>query len=210
MSAENNNSTKQINPMLKLILEIGPLGIYFWAFKKFAETPLELFGQSYTGLVAAMVFFIPATIIGIAITYALTREISRMAIFTLVLITLIGGVTLFFNDDYFVKLRPTIVNALFGLILAFGLWVQKKSYFQYLMGEVMPLKDSGWFILTRNFIFFFFANAIINEFVRNFMSDSAFAFWDTFGQMGLTFVFFAAQFPLLSKHVDQSKMEKMK
>lgn len=204
------SAQKQINPMLKLVLEIGPLVVYFWAFKKYSDNALQLFGNEYTGLVAAMVFFVPATLIAMAISYVLTREVSRMQIFILCLTLVIGGITFYLNDDYYVKIRPTIVNTLFGVVLGFGLWVQKKSYFKYLMGEVMPLKDSGWFILTRNFIFFFFANAIINEIIRRFMSDDAFVFWDTFGQMGLTFVFFATQFPLLSKHVDQEKLGQMK
>lgn len=205
MSAE-----KQISPMLKLALELGPLAIYFWAFKHYKTVPLEIFGQSYMGLVAAMIVFIPATIIAIAITYFLSREISRMAIFSLVLILIIGGVTIYSNDAQALKLRPSIINTLFGLILAFGLWVQKKSYMQYLMGDVMPLSNEGWFILTRNFIFFFFANTVINEIVRRFMSDGAFAFWDSFGQLILTFVFFAAQFPMLSKYIDETKEGFMK
>ena len=192
---------KQLNPMVKLALDIGPLVVYFWAFKTFSDTPLEIFGQSYQGLVAAMVFFIPAMLAAVAYTYFKTGALSRMAIFTLVLIVIIGGITLYFNNDTFVKLRPTIFNLLFAGILAFGLYVQKTSYFQWLMGEVMPLKEQGWLILTKGFILLFLMTAIINEIIRIFFSDETFVLWDTIGQMALSLAFLAVLFPRLSKYM---------
>ncbi len=198
---QSEPDTHKINPFIKLLLDIGPLIVYLFAFRRFSETPLMIGDTAYEGLVAAMVFFIPATLIAMVINYVLTREVSRMQLFIIIVTLLIGGITFYLNDDHFVKLRPTIFNTLFGAILAFGVWVQGRSYLQFLMGEVMPLDEEGWIRFTKNFALFFFANAIINEFVRRFMDDQAFAFWDTLGQMGLTFIFIAIQIPMLTKYL---------
>lgn len=186
---------------MRIALDIGPLVAYFWAFRRFSKTPLELFGQSYDGLVAAMIIFVPAITLAMAISYITARRITRMQVFTLILTIIIGAATLYFNDPGLVKLRPSIVNGLFAAILGFGLFVQKRSYFQYLLGETMPLREEGWMLFTKALIVLFLLNVIINEIVRNFMDDEAFIWWDTIGQMGLSLVFIIAIMPRLSRYM---------
>src|SRR5690625_7743330 len=92
----------------------------------------------------------------------MTRALPRMAVVTAIVVAIFGGLTLWLQDDTFIKMKPTIVNVIFALILGFGL-LQGRSYLRYLMGETMPLTDRGWLLFTRNWALFFLACAIANE-----------------------------------------------
>ena len=98
------------------------------------------------------------------------------------------------------KMRPTVVYGLFAFVLGTGLWLQGRSYLRYLMGEVMPLTEEGWMLFTRNWVFFFAAMAVFNEFTWRVLGEEAWIWLDTFGQMILTFVFLATQLPTLTRH----------
>lgn len=201
-------SNRKIHPILKQVLEFGPLVAYFGAFRYFRDMPLALFGQDYYGLVAAMVFFVPLSILGIAVNYALTREVSRLAMAILILSVIIGGLTIYLNDPKYVKLRPTVVNLAFAGILAFGLYVRGRSYLEYLMGTLVKMSPRGWHLFTRNFMWFFAANAVINEIIRRGFGDDIFAFWDTFGQIILSFAFLVSQAPIFNRYADLSSGKK--
>lgn len=195
---------KKLNPILKLVLEIGPVAVYFLAYQRFADQSVTVGGTEYSGIVAATAIFVPLILLSLVVSWALTRTLPRMAVFTAIIVVVFGGLTVWLNDDTFTKMRPTVVYGLIALILGVGLYIQGRSYLRYLMGEVMPLTDEGWMLFTRNFFFFFVAMALFNEFTWRVLGEEAWIWLDTFGQMILTFVFIATQFPLLQKHSAES------
>jgi intracellular septation protein len=191
---------KQINPLLKLLLEIGPVAVYFQAYQRFSDG-ITLGGVEYGGVVAATMVFVPLMLVSMAVSWSLTRTLPRMAVFTAIIVVVFGGLTVWLNDDTFTKMRPTVVYGMFAFILGVGLFVQGRSYLQYLMGETMALDDEGWMKFTRNWVFFFAFMAVFNEIIWRGFSEEVWIWLDTFGQMILTFLFLATQFPLLRKHM---------
>ncbi len=198
---------REINPILKLILEIGPLAVYFWAYRHYADRSLELFGQSYSGVTAATIVFVPVLLIGMLISWILTRHLPRMTIFTALMVIVFGVLTAWFNDDTFTKIRPSIIYSIFALALGIGLYVQKTNYLKYLLGDSVPLTDEGWNVFERNFMIFFIVMVVINEFTWRVLGDAAWVFLDSFGQMILTFIFMASQFPIFSKYAKEEAGE---
>lgn len=191
---------KSINPILKLVLEIGPVAAYFFGYQRFAEEPLVLAGTAYEGVVAATIIFVPLLLASLVASWVLTRTLPRMSIFTAVIVVVFGGLTVWLNDDTFTKMRPTILYGIFATVLGIGLWVQGRSYLRYLIDEFMPLSEDGWWIFTRNFFFFFAFMAVLNEIVWRFMSEGVWVFLDAWGQLILTFAFLATQFPILNRY----------
>jgi intracellular septation protein len=190
---------KQINPWLKLLLEIGPVAVYFFAYQRFSDG-VEIGGTLYGGVVAATAVFVPLLLLSLGVSWALTRTLPRMAVFTAIIVVVFGGLTIWLNDDTFTKMRPTVVYGLFAFLLGAGMVFQRRSYLKYLMGQTMPLSDEGWWLFTRNWVVFFVAMSVFNEFVWRVLGEEAWVWLDTFGQMILTFVFLATQWPLLQKH----------
>jgi len=123
-----------------------------------------------------------------------------------VLVVVFGGMSIWFNDDRFFKMKPTIIYVLFGGILAIGL-LQGKSYLRAVMEEVIPLQDEGWMKLTRRFCVFFFALAIANEFVWRLMSTDAWVYFKFPGMPLLTFGFFIVQGSLFQKYAIEEETE---
>ena len=191
---------REMNPILKLVLEVGPVVLYFIAYQYFQDRPVVIGGESYGGIVVATAVFVPLMLLSLVISWVLTRSLPRMAVFTAIVVVLFGGLTVWLNDETFTKMRPTVVYSIFGVILGVGLWGQGRSYLQYLMGAMMPLTDEGWRLFTRNWVIFFAFMAAFNEFVWRVLGEEAWVWLDTFGQMILTFAFLATQWPLLQKH----------
>ena len=181
----------QLNPFLKLVLDIGPLVLFFAANARF-------------GIFAATAGFMVAVLIALAIAYAKTRRIEVMPLVTAVIVVIFGGLTLILHNDTFIKLKPTIIYLLFGGTLVGGL-AFGKSFLGVLFDSVFDLTDEGWRKLTWRWAFFFFALAVLNEIVwRNFSTD----FWVSFklfGVVPLTFLFGALQYPLLTKYARSDK-----
>jgi len=177
---------QQINPILKLVLDIGPLVLFFAANARF-------------GIFAATAAFMAAVLAALAVAYVKTRRIEIMPLVTAVIVIIFGGLTLILHNDTFIKLKPTIIYLLFGGTLVGGL-LFGKSFLGVLFDQVFDLTEEGWRKLTWRWALFFFALAILNEIVwRNFSTD----FWvsfKVFGVVPLTFLFGAAQYPLLTKY----------
>jgi intracellular septation protein len=183
---------KQLDPILKLVLDIGPLVLFFAANARF-------------GIYAATGAFMVAVLIALGVSYALTRHIALMPVVTAVIVLVFGGLTLVLHNDLFIKLKPTIIYVLFGGTLLAGLLLGK-PFLSILFDQMFHLTDEGWRKLTRRWVIFFFALAVINEIVwRNFSTD----FWVSFklfGVVPLTFLFGALQYPLIMKyHPDAQK-----
>ena len=133
----------------------------------------------------------------------LTRKIARMQVVTAILVVLFGGLTIWFNDDRFFKMKPTIVYLIFGGLLGFGL-LRRKSYLEYVMEDMLPLEPEGWMILTKRVSIFFLLLAITNEIVWRNMSTNSWVNFKTFGLTGALFLFFISQSNLIRKYTKDS------
>jgi intracellular septation protein len=199
--APNAPAHKNVNPVLKLVLELGPLGVFFLANARGARLAeaFPALGALGGPLFVATAAFIVATLISLAVSYALLRRLPIMPFVTGIVVVIFGGLTLWLQDETFIKMKPTIVNTLFGAVLIGGLFFGK-SLLGYVFDSVFRLTDEGWRKLTLNWGIFFFVLAILNEVVwRNFSTD----FWvnfKVFGIVPLTFVFALSQAPLLTRY----------
>lgn len=172
--------------LIKLAVELGPLIVFFLANSQF-------------GIFAGTGAFMVATVIALIVSRAVLGRIPTMPLVSGVFVIVFGGLTLWLQDDHFIKLKPTIVNALFAAILLGGL-AAGRSLLKLVFEDVMHLNDEGWRKLTFRWGVFFIALALLNEIIwRNFSTD----FWvsfKVFGIMPLTFVFALSQIGLLKKH----------
>ncbi len=190
---------KKINPMLKLALEIGPVVLFFVTYTKIKDRQFQIFGETYEGFIIATAAFIPILLIATGLVWYLTGKLSKMQLMTAVLVVVFGGMSIWFNDDRFFKMKPTIIYLLFGGVLGFGL-LRGKSYLRAVMEDMMPLQDAGWIILTKRFAAFFLTLAVTNEVVWRSMSTDAWVNFKTFGLPAVLFLFFMAQGPLFAKY----------
>ena len=186
----------QINPMLKLGLEFGPLAIFFFA---------NSYGDRWFGVApdqrifVATGVFMAASLVALVLSKLLLNHLPRMAMINAVVVTVFGGLTLLLHDELFIKLKPTIVNTLFGTILLGGL-AMGRPLLPYVLDSVMKLTDEGWAKLTLRWGLFFFVLAAINEIVwRNYSTDTWVGF-KVWGIMPITIAFALAQTPLILKH----------
>ncbi len=192
---------KKMNPLLKLALELGPLGVFFFANARGKQLAAEFPALAHLGgpIFVATAFFIVATVIALAISLALTRRLPIMPFVTGIVVVVFGGLTLWLQDDTFIKMKPTIVNTLFGTVLLGGL-LFGKSLLGYVFDSVFHLTAEGWRKLTFRWGLFFFVLAIANEVVwRNFSTDTWVNF-KVFAIMPITFVFTLTQLPLINRH----------
>jgi intracellular septation protein len=189
---------KKINPWVKLALEMGPVLAFFLAFGRFKDMKVMIGGTEYGGFILATATFVPLLILSTLVLWRLTGRLSVMQIATLVIVLVFGGLSVWFNDPRFFKMKPTLIYLLFAGVLGFGL-TRGKSYLALVMDEAMPLKHEGWMILTRRLVGFFAALAVVNEVIWRTMSDQAWVNFKTFGLSAAIFVFFMAQGGVLKR-----------
>lgn len=192
-------SEKSINQAVKTGLELGPIVLFFVAYTRIKNREFEIFGNTYEGFIVATAAFIPLLLVSTGLLWWLTGKLSRMQLVTAVLVVVFGGMSIWFNDDRFFKMKPTIIYVLFGGMLGLGL-LQGKSYLRSVMEEVIPLEQVGWMKLTKRACLFFFSLAIANEAVWRLMSTDAWVNFKTFGLTAAVLVFFLAQGPLFQKY----------
>ena len=192
-----------VPPLLKIALEMGPLALFFLANARpqlfIALIPGLDPALPDLGIFVATAVFMVATVISLSVSYALTRHLPVMPLVSGIVVLAFGGLTLWLQDEVFIKMKPTIVNALFGSILLGGL-LFGRPLITYVLDAVFDLTDEGWRKLTFRWGVFFFALAALNEIVwRNFSTD----FWVAFkvwGTMPITILFTLAQMPLIMKY----------
>jgi intracellular septation protein len=191
---------KKIHPLLKLALEMGPIMIFFIAYK-FATAPDGASDEErqLAQLLFATGIFIPTILISLVISWVLTRSLPKMAVMTAVVVVVMGGLTLWLKDDTFIKMKPTILYTLFAAILGFGL-MRGQSYLQYVMEDSMPLQPEGWTIFTKRFALFFVGLAIVNEVVWRGFGTDIWVNFKTFALPVATFVFIFSQMGVFSKY----------
>ena len=195
MAAPDQNTQKTVSPSLKLVLEMGPLVAFFVTNYKFGIFPA-------TGVLMVCVV---ATLIA---SWILTRHLPVMPVVTCVAVVFFGALTFLFNDELFIKLKPTIVNSIFGAILL-GALALGKPLLPVVLDSVLKLTDEGWRKLTLRWGLFFFLLAVINEIVWRTQTTDFWVSFKAFGIMPLTIGFALAQLPLIMKHElkDASKDE---
>ena len=190
---------KQASQGLKTALELGPILAFFVGYLLLRDKVFTLGGTEYSGFIIVTACFIPIFALTTYLVYRLTGELSKMQIMTLILVVVFGGLTVWLNDERFFKMKPTIIYSLFALILGFG-WLRGKSYLQVMMGEMLPMTERGWMILTGRVTLFFAGLAVLNEVIWRTMSTDAWVNFKTFGLTIGVFIFFMTQSALFQKH----------
>jgi intracellular septation protein len=192
---------KTINPLLKFALEFGPILAFFIGYLRVKDQVFTIGGTEYDGFIVVTALFIPLILATTGILWALTGHLSRMQVVTAVLVVVFGGMGIWFNDDRFFKMKPTLIYLIFSGVLFFGLW-RGQSYLEFVMEGLLPLKPEGWLILTKRLALFFAALAVTNELVWRLMSTEAWVNFKTFGLSAAIFAFFMTQTGLFAKYSD--------
>ena len=170
----------------KLLIDIGPLAVFFIFYTR-------------SGLQASILPFMIATVIAVLFSYILEKKIPIMPTVGAVIVLLFGGLTIYFDNEVFFKMKPTIINLLFAAILYGGILINK-PLLKYLLGAALKLQDVGWRVLTLRWIGFFIALAILNEIVWRTQSTDIWVNFKVFGILPITFIFTMTQFPLIKKY----------
>ncbi len=172
--------------LYKLLIDIGPLAVFFIFYTR-------------SGLQASILPFMVATVIAVLFSYILEKKIPIMPTVGAGIVLLFGGLTIYFDNDVFFKMKPTIINVLFAIILYGGILINK-PLLKYLLGAALKLEEAGWKILTQRWIGFFIALAVLNEIVWRTQSTDVWVNFKVFGILPITFIFTLTQFPLIKKY----------
>ena len=192
---------KKINPVLKQVLELGPTIAFFVAYMRMRDQTYTLGGTEYDGFIVAAGAFVPILLVAMAILWKLTGKLSRIQAVTAFLVIVFGGLTVWFNDETFFKMKTTIVYGIFTILLGIGL-LQGKSYLAWVLGDAMPMAEEGWMKLTRRLTFGFAVLAVANEVVWRTMSTDAWVKIETFVFPIALFLFLSAQIFSLQKYME--------
>ena len=174
---------KALNPIVKFILELGPLALFFGAYSKL-------------GIFAATAVLMASVLVTLGVSYAMLRRIPIMPLVTAIIVLIFGSLTLFFHDETLIKIKPTALYLLFGAALLVGL-KPGKPLLKILFDGALHVTDEGWRKLTWRWAFFFLALAILNEVVWRTQTTDLWVKFKTFGFMPLTLLFALAQAPLI-------------
>ena len=178
---------KELGAGMRLLLDVGPLVLFFIANAKF-------------GIFAATAAFIVAILVAMMVSLVLTRRVTALQMFSAVMVVVMGGLTLYFHNETFIKIKPTIYYGFVACILGYGL-LADKPILKAVLGSAYPgLDAAGWAKLTRNWALFFVAMAAVNEAVWR---NSSTEFWISFklwGAIPATLLFALANVPMLVRH----------
>ena len=176
-------------PIIKFIADFGPLVIFF-----------TIYFNGENDLKTAIPPFVIATLIALVVIYFLEKKISMVPLTSGILITLFGGLTIYFDNKVFFYMKPTIINLLFAGILFFGKYVTKKPLLKIFFQNAINLEDEGWKKLSYRWILFFIFIAILNEIVWRTQSETFWVNFKVWGLLPISFIFAASQFPLINKY----------
>ena len=175
--------------LLKFITDFGPLLIFFTVYYKTGNS-----------LKLAIPPLIAATLIAVIISYVIEKKIPYVPLIGGVVISIFGGLTLYFNNPVFIYVKPTIINILFALALFFGKYFTKEPILKKIMGKSIPLTDIGWELLNKRWMFFFFGLAILNECIWRTQTEEFWVNFKVWGMLPITIIFTGFQIPLINKH----------
>ena len=170
----------------KLIIDIGPLAVFFIFYTR---------GNLQSAIIPLMI----ATVIAVLFSYIMEKKIPIMPTVGAGIILLFGGLTIYFDNEVFFKMKPTIINIIFGIILYIG-QIMNKPLLKYLLGGTLKLQNKGWSILTTRWIGFFIALAILNEIIWRTQTTDLWVNFKVFGILPITFIFTLTQFSLIKKY----------
>lgn len=193
---------KKINPVLKQVLELGPTVVFFLIYMWIKDESYLIAGTTYSGFIVAAVVLVPLLLASIAALWWLTGSLSRMQIFVAVMVIFFGGLTAWFNDESFFKMKTTIVYGTFAVILGIGL-LRGTSLLQWVMAEALPMKPEGWMILTRRLTVMFAALAVANEVIWRTQSTELWVKLETFAMPAALFLFLMVNFAMLQSFIDE-------
>ena len=191
---------RKINPILKQALELGPTILFFLIYMRIKDDSYTLAGTEYSGFIVAALILVPLLLASTLTLWLLTGTISRMQIFVAVMVIFFGGLTAWFNDESFFKMKTTIVYGTFAVILGIGL-LRGKSLLQWVMAEALPMKPEGWMILTRRLTAMFAALAVANEIIWRTQSTELWVKLETFAMPAALFLFLMLNFMALQKYM---------
>jgi intracellular septation protein len=177
---------KRLSPGVKLALELGPLIVFFVANMKL-------------GIFVATAALMGSVLVTLAISYFLTRHLPAMPVVTAILVIVFGSLTFFLQDETFIKVKVTILYALFGAALIGALYFNK-LLLPIVFDAAIHMDDAGWRKLTWRWGFFFFGLAGLNEVLRRALSTDAWVNFKVFGIISMTFVFMLTQMPMIMSH----------
>lgn len=195
---------RNIPQWVKTALEMGPVIGFFVAYLYLKDEVFTFGGTEYDGFIVVTAGFIPVILASMGLLWWLTGHISRMQVLTAVLVLVFGGLTVWLNDDKFIKMKPTMVYLLLGGVLAIGL-MRGQSYLRVVMGELLPMQHEGWMILTKRMTAFFFLLAASNELVWRTQTTEFWVYFETFVLTGALFFFFIAQAGLIQRYAIETE-----
>lgn len=207
---------KKIHPGLKFALEMGPLIVFFLVTYKgdWLTSLFPVLGEIGKPIFIATAVFMVTSVIALAVSWALTRMLALMPLVSGIVVLFFGTLTLWLHDDTFIKMKPTLVYALFGGLLLGGL-AFGKPLLGYVFDQAFELDQEGWRKLTFRWGLFFLGCAVLNEIVWRTLghiyppelADKYWAGFKLFGFMTLTFLFMLTQMPLIARHSPEKKEE---
>ena len=209
--APNRPGRKEMNPLVKFALELGPLVVFFFANNRgeaIAEAVPAL-GALGGPLFVATALFMLATVVSLTVSWVMIRTLPIMPIVSGAVVVVFGTLTLWLQDEVFIKMKPTIVNGLFAAVLLGGL-AFGKPLLGYVFDQAFKLDDEGWRKLTLRWGLFFVFLAVLNEVVWRFFSTDFWVAFKVWGTMPITIAFMLAQFPLLRRHATEPLFDQKK
>lgn len=193
-------TAKPINPILKQVLELGPTLVFFLIYLRIKDDTFTIAGTDYSGFIISAVVFIPILLAAMGALWLLTGKLSRMQVFTAFMVIFFGGLTAWFNDEAFFKMKTTIVYGLFSILLGIGL-LRGQSWLEFILGEFLPMDREGWMILTRRLLVFFGLLAAANEVIWRTQSEELWVTLETFAFPVVLFAFLWSQIVMLQKYL---------
>ena len=174
---------------LKFITDFGPLLIFFTVYYK-----------SGNNLSVAIPPLIIATIVAVVVVYFIEKKIPYVPLIGGIVISLFGGLTLYFNNPVFLYMKPTIINIIFAIILVSGKIFFNKNFLKFFFETAFQLDEIGWDKLNFRWAYFFIFLALVNEIVWRTQPEATWVNFKVWGMLPLTFVFTAFQIPMINKH----------
>ncbi|MEL6681822.1 MAG: inner membrane-spanning protein YciB [Pseudomonadota bacterium] len=193
-------AVKKVNPVLKQVLELGPTVVFFLLYLRIKDDSFVIAGTEYTGFIIAALVFVPILLAAMGVLWLLTGKLSRMQIFTAFMVIFFGGLTAYFNDERFFKMKTSIVYGCMAVLLGIGL-ARGQSYLQYVMEEFLPMQPEGWMIFTRRLTYLFACLAVANEVIWRTQSTETWVKLETFAFPAILFVFLWVQILGLQKYL---------
>ena len=196
---------------LTALLEYGPVIGFILSYLIFRNATVVVAGTEYTGLVLVTAGFIPVVVIAIGFLWLIAGKLSRIQIATAVMVVVFGGLSVWLNDPRLFKMKPTAIYLALAVFLLIGL-LRRQFWVQYILQDMLPMKDEGWMILTRRMLVLFLMSAAANELVWRTQSDGVWVIFETIVMPILVIGFFIAQIGVFVEFatVSSSKPKKKK